>query len=103
MKAKDGVYNLMKETREVLNDVGDDALEETVDVELCDIEDRNHGIDVQLIDDVEEYDVPRRREIMENNFVEDVEDGIYRLIDDEEKGEINEVGDICEVVSHSAD
>jgi hypothetical protein len=103
MKAKDGVYNLMKEKREVLNGVGDDVLEEMVDVELCDVEDRDHVIDVQLIDDVEEYEVPRRLDIMENGFVEDVEDGVYRLIDDEEKGEINEVENVFEDVSHSAD
>jgi hypothetical protein len=70
---------------------------------LYDIEDRNHGSDVQLVDDVEEYDVTRMLDIMRNNFVEVVEDGIYRLIDDEEKEEVSVIENVCEIVPHNAD
>jgi hypothetical protein len=75
MKTKEGVYNLMKEKRERLHDVSDVSdgeLKDRIEEILFDYGSQNQEVDVSLKDEVGENDEPRRRDLIENNFVAEV-------------------------------
>jgi hypothetical protein len=87
MKAKEGVYNLMKEKRDRLHDADDGDLKDRIEEILFDLGIQSQEIDVSLKDEIGENDEPRRRDLMENNCVAEVEEVIYKLIENEEKVE----------------
>jgi hypothetical protein len=78
MKTKEGVYNLMKEKIEKLHDVSDVSdvsdgdLKDRIEEILFDHGSQNQEVDVSLKDEIGENDEPRRRDLIENNFVAEV-------------------------------
>jgi hypothetical protein len=90
MKAKDGVYNLMKEKREQLHDGGDGDLKDSIEYVLFDLGNRSQEVDVSLNDDIGENGGPRRKDQMENDFITEIGEEAHKFIENEEKEEVED-------------